>query len=297
MFSYKSQLNNSEFHQLSKLVDACKAHDGHTLPVYAHILQQYRQKPGIILHYENSTLLGFASAYHFYDQAIEIALMVHPDRRRTKIATQLLGSLLPFILSDDIKQFIFSTTPRSETDWLPSFGFSYHESEYEMARTALAKESILKPRLHIKKATVTELTQLCAIDKACFPKQSAAMEKRLIALLENRDYRIIMATLDNKPVAKAHIHWEEHRARLSDIAVLPAHQGQGLGREIIANCINYALDLKKPNICLDVQTNNDHAIRLYKGLGFETTNICEYWTIPCIVLASQLLNNNQVRIE
>ncbi|WP_188668218.1 GNAT family N-acetyltransferase [Legionella impletisoli] len=276
--------------ELRELQRNCKAADQHLIPIYPHILMQPRQKPSTFLYYENKRLIGFISAYFFYDNACEVALMVDPLFRKQKIATLLFASLLPFIDSESVEHVIVSSVEKAKDSWLPTWGFRYYESEYEMIRTSTEKVMLETPKLHFKKANANDISFLCNLDRLCFPDYPHDMRERLLTLLNDRNYRLVIASLNEIPVGKAHIHWMSTKsARLSDIAILPEFQAQGLGRELIAHCINYALDQKRSMLYLDVQTKNSHAIKLYTRLGFETDNMCDYW----IITTKQLLRQRE----
>lgn len=53
------------------------------------------------------------------------------------------------------------------------------------------------------------------------------------------------------------------------IAVAPAHQGRGLGRELLGQLL-YTADLLDGPVFLEVRTDNEPAISLYKSAGFFT---------------------------
>ncbi|WP_133130662.1 GNAT family N-acetyltransferase [Legionella yabuuchiae] len=288
MLIQTSQLNKKQLLELKQLQRACKVADQHIIPIYPHILIEPRQKPSTFLYYENERLIGFVSAYFFYDNACEVALMVDPAFRRQKIASVLLASLLPFIDSEEVVQVIVSSTEKAKDSWLPSWGFRYYESEYEMIRFSNEKIVLESPRLHFKKASIDDASFLCKADSLCFPDYPHDIRTRILALLNDRAYRLVIASINEQPVGKAHIHWIREGAKLSDIAILPDLQAQGLGRELIAYCINYALDQKKPRLCLDVQTKNSHAIKLYARLGFEIETMCDYWVSTTKRLLQQI---------
>lgn len=289
MFIQTNQLNQKQLAELNGLVKACLAVDGYTIPIYRQILTQNRQRPGTLLYYQHERLVGFISIYFFYEQACEIAIMVHPDYRRKKIATRLLSSLLPLMLTKEIKSLLFSSLPDYHR-WLSALGLTYTASEYDMIRRSSDKIIITSPRLYIKKATFNELAFICAADEACFQEHNPNMSQRAAQLIKDRHYRLLVASLDGKYIGKAHIHWQSNGAHLSDIAVLPEFQGQGLGYEIIADCINYILDANKSTILLAVQTKNKQAIKLYTRLGFDIDNLYDYWEIKADALLQHLID-------
>ncbi len=279
MLKNTNQLNAEQLEQLERLHALCKKTDGSTPNLYTHILNQPRAFPASLLHYEQQQLIGFLGAYFFYDDAVEISILVAPLYRRRGIAKQLIHAILPLIQSLNYNKLIFSSPAQLNNVWLFAKGFSYMHSEYYMERDDLNPLLDYKPSLTFRTATIDDLSLLCSLDEECFPdKQSDSLE-RFEHLIDGREYQIILAFQNNKPIGKAHLRWLPNGATLSDIAILPARQGQGLGTSLITHCINFALSEGKPHLNLDVETHNERALKLYTRLGFLTKNACDYWAI------------------
>ena len=274
-----NQLNEEQLQELEQLTHISRKTDGSIPNLYTHLLVQARALPTIALHYEKEHLIGFLSIYFFYEDAVEIALLVHPQMRRKGIATQLLQSMLPMIQEHKYSKLIFSCPSQINDTWLSNLGFSYSHSEYYMERHNLSPLLDPHKQLTFRMATFEDISLLCALDEACFNKTFAELEPRFQHILNERNYEIILAYSNEELIGKAHLRWQEHGATLSDIAVFPAKQGQGLGTALITHCINYALSEGKPNLSLDVETHNQKALELYMRLGFLTQNACDYWTI------------------
>jgi ribosomal-protein-alanine N-acetyltransferase len=57
-------------------------------------------------------------------------------------------------------------------------------------------------------------------------------------------------------------------AHVTNIAVLPAYQGQGLGEKLLTSLIQQAKNLGAASMTLEVRLSNDVARSLYTKLGF-----------------------------
>lgn len=280
MLTNINQLNETQLRDLNDLLAQCRLQDGSTPNVYPHILSQQRPLPVNGLYYQNARLIAFISVFFFYEDSCEVSLLVEPAQRKQGLAKQLLRSVLPMIHSQAMQSLIFSSPHQVNDEWLSVLGFDYQWSEYHMERHSLQPAMLPRQLLSFKNAAPADMADLCQVDKACFPKEPAKMLARFQALLNDRDYQLILAYLDNRLAGKAHIRWQKQGATLSDIAVIPSLQGQGLGAELIAHCINLALAEGKPELDLDVETKNINALKLYTRLGFKIQNACDYWQIP-----------------
>lgn len=279
MITNTNQLNEHQLKELEELTTLCKQTDGSIPNVYTHILSQPRSLPASLLYYEDQQLVGFLSAYFFYDEAVEIALIVKPSARKKGVAKQLIKSILPLIEYHEYHKLIFSSPSHLNDQWLLEKGFKYLHSEYYMERDELNPLLSSNNSLTYRKASMQDIPILSAMDQVCFPKHHVDSFERFQHLIEGREYQIIIAIQDNKPIGKAHLRWQDNGATLSDIAILPAYQGHGLGTALITHCINLALIEGKPHLNLDVETHNLKALNLYSRLGFLIQNACDYWEI------------------
>lgn len=279
MIKHTNQLSLEQLDDLERLAQACKQHDTRLPNLYTHILSQSRMLPACLLHYEQGKLIGFLSAYFFYDDAVEVSILIHPDARRKKIATTLLHAIIPLIQSQRYQVLIFSSPADLNSSWLIEKQLIYKHCEYSMQRDDLQPILASKQTLSCRTATRDDILHLCALDEACFPQKQSNNAQRFEHLFRGHDYQIVLAMYNNQVIAKAHMRWQQQRVTLSDIAVMPQHQGQGFGSELIIHCINLALSEGIHVLDLDVETHNQKALNLYTRLGFVTKNACDYWSL------------------
>ncbi|MBI2785540.1 MAG: GNAT family N-acetyltransferase [Legionella longbeachae] len=289
MLTKTNQLNEAQLKALEQLKTVCRKTDGSVPNLYIHLLMQKRNLPTSLLYYEKKRLVGFLSVFFFYEDAVEIALLVHPSFRRKGIAKKLLRNILPIIREQFFFKLIFSAPSHQNNHWLPAHGFSYKHSEYYMERHDLNPLLDYKKNLTYRVASDLDIPLLCTLDEACFLKTQEELVPRFQHILSDRNYQIFLAFENNQPVGKAHFRWQDNGATLSDIAVLPSMQGKGFGTALITHCINYALSEGKPHLNLDVETHNKKALSLYTRLGFLTQNACDYWEINLNLLIQKLV--------
>tara|TARA_Y100000588_G_C14212022_1_gene907089 strand:+ start:11 stop:910 length:900 start_codon:yes stop_codon:yes gene_type:complete len=272
------ELSCHQIRDVTHLAQICQAEDGYLLPIYPHILATPRPNPSTYLHYQNQELVGFIGLYFFYQNAVELSILVHPSHRKKRLATQMFQKMIPILSALQLDEIILSGFPKSMNDWLLKRKYNYFQSEYEMIRRSKHKINVKKPSLLIKKASMNDLSQLNMIDKACFEAHDADI-RRLTHLLEDRHYRIFVGLYNETIIAKAHLRGFDDVAKLSDIAVLPDYQKKGYGSEMIAHCVNYALDTHNLSSALDVETKNKTAIKLYTKMDFEITNHIDFFKV------------------
>jgi ribosomal protein S18 acetylase RimI-like enzyme len=55
---------------------------------------------------------------------------------------------------------------------------------------------------------------------------------------------------------------------ITNVSVLKIYAGRGFASELLKNCIDYGVENKFKEISLEVENQNERAIRLYKKMGF-----------------------------
>ncbi len=91
--------------------------------------------------------------------------------------------------------------------------------------------------------------------------------------LRVRPELFLVGTLDGEIVASVMAGYEGHRGWLNYVAVDPAHQRQGLGREIVSGAEARLRELGCPKINLQVRTSNRSAIEFYERLGYSVDDV------------------------
>lgn len=280
MLIANKQLNPDQLTAVNNLADLCLITDGGLPALYTHLLVKHRPTENNVYYFQQDSLLGFLSVYFFYQNACEISLLIAPSHRRQGIAKQLLRTILPLLRTKKMQTVIFSTAPVINEPWLTQLGFLYQHSEYCLQRKSY--EPILGAQsefVAIRKATISDLPTLCAIDTLCFPNESEQMFNRFVNILNDASYTILLISYQEKTIGKAHIFWQEEKTTFSDIAIMPSYQGRGLGGQLLSYCINFALNEGKMMLELDVETSNQNALNLYLRHGFNIGKVNDYWNI------------------
>lgn len=294
-----NQLNNTQIAAVERLAEDCTIVDGGLPIIYWDLLAEQRATDNNIMAFQGERLVGFLSAYFFYEKACEISLMVAPDYRRQGLARNLLRAIIPLLVGKQVDSLILSSPAITTKPWQTKVGFFYRSSEYIMERNSYEPIFLAKDTLSVRIATVDDIPQLCKVDATCFSNHLELnspfctaypfeMAARFDSLLTDTHYTILLAHLAQAPVGKAHIRWHEKGANFSDIAILPSYQGQGLGSQLLIYSIHHALTKGKIKLTLTVETSNQQALDLYTRYGFKVKNVYDYWTISLDKLRSLL---------
>lgn len=289
MIIQNNHVDSLQFNLLQNLISRCKLKDGSVPSYYPYLLSQKRIIPSNLLYFKNKKLIGFLSSFFFYERGCEIALMVDPDYRNQGIAKKLLEKIIPILSERQIETTIFSSPSNKNDGWFSEIGFKVDHKEYQMQRNSQHPVLFNQNKLKIQPANSKDIPLLIHLDKACFPCSEDNFPKHFESLLLDPDYSIFVAIHQDQIIGKSHVRWNKNNSAIfSDIAIFPAHQNQGFGKELVAYCIDHAIKLGKKKLILDVEPSNDRAVKLYLNFDFKISEERTFWTIPLVRLREHL---------
>lgn len=120
--------------------------------------------------------------------------------------------------------------------------------------------------------TVLDIPVVVGLERSIFkvdPWSVAQFKEEIAAIGRTRHY--LVAEMDQKIVAYAGA-CVISRGEVGDIhtlAVTPEFRGQGIGRHLLSELINWIADQGAPAVMLEMRTGNVEAEPLYKSFGFE----------------------------
>lgn len=262
--------------------------------IYYGLLKNKRAPKSNALFFEKERLLGIASVFFFEATCAEITLLVAPEIRRQGIAKSLLRALLPTIHENHVQKLRFSSGVAPFSTQAPFFAeknLSYEESEFHMAFTPTIFQILEKFPWRFRIGTLDDIPELIGLDMLCFPgtdKNSGAHHLR--HMLSSSEYTIwVVETANGECIAKGHIRWEEKKAILTDIAVHPDMQKQGVGRTLLKHLLNEIYQ-KQKTATLAVTSESTRALHLYQKQGFELQKTVYYWGIGIEKLEKYLID-------
>ncbi|ANC91617.1 GNAT family acetyltransferase [Azospirillum humicireducens] len=79
---------------------------------------------------------------------------------------------------------------------------------------------------------------------------------------------VLALCLDDRIVATAMVGQDGHRGWIYYLAVAPAHQGEGLGRRMLAEAEGWLSATGMPKVQLLVRSTNERVLAFYEHLGY-----------------------------
>ncbi len=131
-----------------------------------------------------------------------------------------------------------------------------------------AKEMMIEA-LHENYITDIEIEMNIALDiNHISEKASEILEQQLEHLIKSKNAAVIAARIDGKLVGYAIVVIEGDVADFWDLVVKKEYRNMGVGSSLIKEVENYAKQKGCVAIKLDVNLQNENAIRLYEKFGY-----------------------------
>ncbi|OCA87531.1 GNAT family acetyltransferase [Bacillus sp. FJAT-27225] len=269
-------LTKTQLDEIKHLQQLCEQEGGFSLKLNWDMLQSRKQgSKEDFFHYENGMLVGFLGVYGFGNK-VEICGMVHPLYRRKGIFTKLLNAGVTEAKQRGARVILLNAPAGSQSakGFLTQVPNRHHMTEYQMKWQGQEphrhQKIVLRPSSEEDKALEIRLEVECF----GFAEQEAAEFYDELKAASSEEFYIIEA--DDKPVGKMRVDHPDEEAWIYGFAVLPEHQGQGIGR----NALAWIIEKEHKNgfpVFLEVEAKNAHALGLYESVGFKSFHAQEYY--------------------
>jgi ribosomal protein S18 acetylase RimI-like enzyme len=225
-----------------------------------------------LLYHEADQLLGIATLSPGAE--VEVLGMVHPAYRRRGIGRALVAGVVSECRKRDVAEFLLVCEEASIDGcaFAVAIGARYRFAEYLMQLNwSSLKVSSAPGGFDFRAATADDIEQLIAIrSEVKGPRARQDLERWL-----NRGAQIVIARSDGRAVAMIRVSEVGDTVWLASFAVLAAQQGRGVGRFLLGAVLENLGREKK--VLLEVETDNDHAIALYRSTGFIEQTTYRYY--------------------
>lgn len=124
----------------------------------------------------------------------------------------------------------------------------------------------------IRRMNIDDVDAVYAIECATFPKPWQR-EDFVKEMTQNTCARYLVAETEGKVIGFAGTWIVLDEAHITNVAVLSPYRGQGIGKKLTGELMQYAANLGVTYATLEVRRSNERAQSLYKGLGFQYVGV------------------------
>lgn len=127
-----------------------------------------------------------------------------------------------------------------------------------------------KPEIVIEKMQDNDIPEVAGIEASVFsmPWSEKGFQDAL-----KQDTIFVVAKHGNHVVGYCGMYCSFEEGEITNVAVSPEVQNQGIGKKIISGLLKIASEKNINRIVLEVRVSNDYAIKLYRDFGFQKIGI------------------------
>ncbi|KPU52700.1 GNAT family N-acetyltransferase [Bacillus wiedmannii] len=281
----KKSLITNEIQRMKDLAHICEQHDQIDYSSDLHInflTARNNEEVSDFLFYDNTQLIGALSMYDFERPTkLELIGFVHPNYRKQHIGTTLLQTAMKEIRIREADEalLIMNGHSASGKEFARHMKLPYLYSEYSMEFKAKEVQKTTKNSIQLTLASSGSLLDLIEISSKTFGDSAKNTATWLQKMMNSPSYQVYCALIDEKVIGTITVSEQEQSTTLSGFAVHPSYQGKGYGKDILSYMVHTLITKRISTIELDVETKNNHALKLYTQCGFEMKKKHDYYNV------------------
>ena len=279
-----SRLHKTDFRAVKNLLDRCLQHDGFRVKLYWNILQnRLTQEFNDLFYFIDGNLAGYLALFTFEVDEAEISVMVHPKYRRRGIYKKLMAEAFLELQQRRISKCL-CICPRGsviDENYLRPFQPEYVFSQIEMSTTKVPVFQDL-PEVQLRLAQSTDLSLVARIGAAGFASSFSEALQRFHENMQEKNRKIwILSIPKHEAIGKIHVRYDENNtAFIHDLCILPEYRGKKYALAMILDTMQMLHQEGKKIFSLDVECDNEGALKLYEKCGFKKVSAYDFWRVP-----------------
>jgi ribosomal protein S18 acetylase RimI-like enzyme len=234
--------------------------------------------------YAGDELIGYV-ALDGDDEELELTGMVHPAHRRQGIARALVTTAREECQRRGTERLLLVCERPSASGraFVAAIGAHFSFAEYHMEADATSGQVVPKSKLLLCRAEHGDIPLVAEMQARCWGNSGPVPEAQVQQMARRFDEpgsRYYRAFVQGEAVGQIGVLFEENQIYIRGVGILPEQRRRGYGRQMLAATVATLIAEGQTHFSLDVATENDRALELYRSCGFAETNVYEYHALP-----------------
>lgn len=268
-------LTTEQLTAIKQLQEECKKHDSVELKLNWDMLKSRSGGREDFFLWKDGTLIAYLALYAF-GSTVEVCGMTAPAERRNGHFTRLWQDAQPVIEAGGFQKVLLNAPGDSESakGWLAGQPCRYSFSEFHMQWSEQPVGD--SPGITMRLSAPSDKAFEVELDAEAFSLTEADAEQYYETRLARQDESRYIIEADGIPAGKIRVARSDGESYISGFAVAPGLRGKGIGGQ----ALRWVVQQEAPTgnkICLDVETRNANALKLYERIGFERKQQQDYY--------------------
>ena len=233
----------------------------------------------VFLLYENRELISILSMFIPTQQEAEISAFTLPEYRRNGYFKALLSKAVEELRKFDIQYILFVSERQSVSgkEVMTTLNAEYEHTEYSMRFNKARYEYRDTYRLALLTPHFKDLDKIIDTSMKTFDDSYEDSKGLIENCLQSETREQYLAVLNDEIIGLGSINQERDEASIFGFGIVPEYRSKGYGKELLHLIIDRLWQTGKTEIMLDVNSENEHALELYKKSGFQIEVAFEYY--------------------
>lgn len=232
-----------------------------------------------LMYHENKLISGLVVFAPGKEEG-EIKAVTHPDYRKQGCFTELLNRAEAELKKYGVPDILFVCERKAQAGKLIAeqkgkYDFTEYMLTYNHSSNARINNYAYRLKLH--EASEEDLDDIIKVSMSAFGDSYEEAKDFGLAMLNTGNRRFFLGELEGEYIAMGVTYLDEDGFYINGLGVLSEYQGKGYGKEILYLIIKTLVAQEAKRICLEVDSQNANAFRLYQQAGFEVESEFEYY--------------------
>jgi ribosomal protein S18 acetylase RimI-like enzyme len=262
---------------LDSLVADCAAHDGSADLEMEKSLNAHPDMRSLFLAYEGGSLVSALSIFAPRRVEAELSGLTSHATRRSGHFSALLAAAEDELLAFGYSEELFVVPEASEAGKSAAFalGARYDFSEYGMRYRGKGQLAGI-PGLRVERLGIDSIPALVELRRGDFGETREETEAFERATFAASNRQVYGAFMEGRLVGACSLGFEGDAVSLNGLVVDASSRGRGYGQALLGAIVSL-LEAEGLEILLDVNSENENALHIYRKAGFSVIEAMGYY--------------------
>lgn len=279
-----ANLEDKALNDVLKLEEICNKYDNLLGSMFLDSSLNFDQRiKTVFLLYEHRQLISMLSMFIPTQLEAEITGYTLPRKRGKGHFKALLAKAVEELRKYHIPQILFvcETQSIAGKQVMEVLKTEYEHTEYFMRLDLSGFVSNHLPasgdRLMLVRTKSDDIEKVIETSIKAFDESYEEANSRIENCLESETREQYLAILNGERIGLVSTNQEDGVGSIFGFGIVPEHRGKGYGEELLHLIVNRLRQGGKTEIILDVNSENENALELYKKFGFEIESAYDYY--------------------